>query len=91
MAIHAGLPEPDVSTVNALRQTLLHAKSMSYASDSASGAYLVGLIDRLGIAAEAKPQLKAVPGSRAIEAVASGERNSPSSPCRTSRVSPGSS
>lgn len=73
VAIHAGLPKPDVNTVDALRQTLLHAKSISYAADSASGAYLVGLLDRLGIAAEAKPQLKVVPGGRVIEAVASGE------------------
>ncbi len=73
MAIRAGSPKPDISSVDAFRQALLQAKSMSYASDSASSAYFLGLLDRLGIAAEVKPRLRAVPGGHVIEAVASGE------------------
>ena len=40
VAVRAGSPKPDVSTVDAfLRRTLLAAKSIAY-SDSASGVYI---------------------------------------------------
>lgn len=39
MAVKAGAPRPDISTVGALKHTLLAAKSIAY-SDSASGVYL---------------------------------------------------
>jgi molybdate transport system substrate-binding protein len=50
MAVRAGAPKPDISTIDALKQTLLHAKSIAYSS-SASGVYLsTELFPRLGIA-----------------------------------------
>ena len=50
MAVRAGAPKPDISTVDTLRRTLLHAKSIAY-SASASGVYLSHeLFQRLGIA-----------------------------------------
>ena len=39
MAVKAGAPQPDISTIDALKRTLLEAKSIAY-SDSASGVYL---------------------------------------------------
>jgi molybdate transport system substrate-binding protein len=52
MAVRAGAKKPDISSVEALRQTLLRAKSIAYSS-SASGLYLSNeLIPRLGIANE---------------------------------------
>src|SRR5207253_5194986 len=39
MAVKAGAPKPDISSVDALRRTLLQASSIAY-SDSASGVYL---------------------------------------------------
>ena len=49
MAVKAGAPRPDISTVDALKRTLLAAKSIAY-SDSASGVYLsTELFPKLGI------------------------------------------
>lgn len=50
MAVKDGAQEPDISSVNALRKTLLEAQSVAY-SDSASGVYISGeLFGKLGIA-----------------------------------------
>src|SRR5262245_57456708 len=50
MAVRAGAPKPDISSVEALTQTLLAAKSIAYSS-SASGVYLsTELFPRLGFA-----------------------------------------
>src|SRR4051812_40951352 len=52
MAVRTGAPKPDISTVDALKRTLLQAKSIGY-SDSASGVYLrTTLFPRLGIAGQ---------------------------------------
>src|ERR1700730_11314639 len=54
MAVKAGAPKPDISTVDALKRTLLAAKSIAY-SDSASGVYLsTELFPKLGIADQIK-------------------------------------
>lgn len=50
LAVRAGAPRPDIGTVDALRNTLLQAKSIGY-SASESGKYYSGeLVQRLGIA-----------------------------------------
>ena len=50
MAVRAGTPKPDISSIEALRRTLLLAKSIAYSS-SASGVYLsTELFQRLGLA-----------------------------------------
>jgi molybdate transport system substrate-binding protein len=54
MSVRKGTPPPDISTVDALRQTLLNAKSVAY-SASASGTYLsTELFQRLGVAEQMK-------------------------------------
>jgi molybdate transport system substrate-binding protein len=54
MSVRKGTPKPDISTVDALRQTLLDAKSVAY-SASASGTYLANeLFPRLGVAEQMK-------------------------------------
>jgi molybdate transport system substrate-binding protein len=63
MAVRAGSARPDISSVDALRQTLLRAKSIGYSS-SASGVYLTTeLFPRLGIADQIKPKLKMSEGT----------------------------
>jgi molybdate transport system substrate-binding protein len=52
MAVRAGAPKPDISTVESFKQTLIHAKSITFTS-STSGVYLTTvLFPRLGIADE---------------------------------------
>jgi molybdate transport system substrate-binding protein len=71
LAVRAGAPKPDIGTVEAFKRTLLGARSIGY-SDGPSGAYIAGLLERLGIAAEMKPKTKLT--SRPVaEIVAEGE------------------
>ena len=60
VAIRAGAAKPDVSSVEALKQALLKAKSMSYSPESASGKYFASLFERLALGAEAKSRLAPV-------------------------------
>ncbi|WP_026436330.1 substrate-binding domain-containing protein [Acidovorax sp. JHL-9] len=54
MSVRKGTPKPDISTVEALKQTLLNARSIAY-SASASGTYLSDeLFPRLGVAEQIK-------------------------------------
>ena len=73
MAVKAGAPKPDISTVEALKQTLLAAKSVAY-SDSASGVYLsTELFPKLGIANEIKAKSKKIEADPVGGVVATGE------------------
>lgn len=59
VAIRKGAPKPDISSPDALKRTLLAAKSISYvdpASGGASGIHFAKVLDRLGIASEMKPK-----------------------------------
>jgi molybdate transport system substrate-binding protein len=52
LAVRAGAPKPDISTVEAFKNTLLHAKSITYPS-STTGIYMATkLFPQLGIASE---------------------------------------
>jgi molybdate transport system substrate-binding protein len=64
IAVKAGAPKPDISTPEALKRTLLTAKSIAYSEPSAGGAsgvYLAKLLERMGIAEEMKPKTKYPP------------------------------
>jgi molybdate transport system substrate-binding protein len=60
VAVKAGAPKPDISTTEAVRKTLLAAKSVGY-STGPSGVYLTGLFGRLGVADQIKGKLKQTP------------------------------
>jgi molybdate transport system substrate-binding protein len=69
MAVKAGTPKPDISSVEALTRTLLEAKSIAY-SDSASGVYLsTVLFPRLGIADRLKTKSRKVSGNERVGSV----------------------
>ena len=72
MAVRAGAPRPDVSSVETFKRSLLAAKSVGY-STGPSGSYLVGLFERLGIAADIKAKTKLIQGEPVGEFVARGE------------------
>jgi molybdate transport system substrate-binding protein len=73
MAVRDGAPKPDISTPEALRQTLLNAKSIAY-SDSASGVYIQNeMFRKLGVEEEVKPKATMVPKIPVASVVASGQ------------------
>ena len=73
MAVKAGAPKPDISTVDALKRTLLAAKSIAY-SDSASGVYLsTELFPKLGIADQMIGKAKKIEADPVGGFVATGE------------------
>jgi len=73
MAVRAGAPRPEISSVESLRRTLLDATSVAY-SDSASGVYLsTVLFPRLGIAAQMAPKSRKIAAEPVGQVVARGE------------------
>jgi len=73
MAVRAGAPKPDISSVEALKQALIAAKSIAY-SDSASGVYVsTELFQRLGIADELRAKSREIKSERVGNVVARGE------------------
>jgi len=71
LAVRQGAPRPDVSSVEALQRALVAARSIAY-SDGPSGAYVAGLLQRLGLAEAMRPKTKLTSGPVA-ELVANGE------------------
>ena len=73
MAVKAGAPKPDISTVDALKRTLLAAQSIAY-SDSASGVYLsTELFPKLGVAGQIKGKTRKIEADPVGGVVANGE------------------
>jgi len=69
MAVRAGAPKPDISSVDALRRTLLQANSIAY-SASVSGDYLTKeLVQRLGIADQVLSKCRRIEGGERVGAV----------------------
>jgi len=73
VAVKAGAPRPDISSVDAIKRALLAAKSVAY-SDSASGVYLsTELFPKLGIADEIRAKSKKIEADPVGGFVATGE------------------
>lgn len=69
MAVRHGAAKPDISSVDALRRTLLEAKSIAY-SASVSGTYLsTELFQRLGVAEAVLPKSRRVEGGERVGTV----------------------
>jgi len=72
LAVLRGAPRPDISTPDALKQTLLDANAVAYsdpAGGGASGIHLAKVLDRLGIARQVNARARlgrAVPNAAAV-------------------------
>jgi len=77
VAVRAGAPRPDVSTVDSFRSALLAAESVAYTNPAAggtAGTYFASVIDRLGLAdAMASKRRLAADGLDVMRMVKAGE------------------
>ncbi len=73
VAVRIGAARPNIGSAEALKHTLLNAKSIAYAAEGTTGVYFLNLLDRLGIAAETKPKLKPMGGGAVLAPLVSGE------------------
>ena len=73
VAVRADAPKPDINSADALKQALLAAKSVGY-SEGASGTYLVGMFQKLGIYDQIKAKAFIAKANEAVgEKVVQGE------------------
>jgi len=73
VAVRSGAPKPDISSVEAFKRMLFAAKAVAFPAHGASGLYFVGLVDRLGLAAQLQGKLKPMAAEDCVEVVARGE------------------
>ncbi len=79
IAVRKGAPRPDVSSAEALRSALIAAKTVGYAAPSGgsiTAAHVMGVFERLGIAAEVAPKARLAaggPNGRVSVLVSSGQ------------------
>jgi molybdate transport system substrate-binding protein len=69
IGIRAGAPRPDISTTEALKRTLLAAKSVSWAKEGASGVYFASVLQRIGIADQIMPKAILAPSGADVGAL----------------------
>jgi molybdate transport system substrate-binding protein len=73
LAVRTGTAHPDIATDEALRATLLRARSIAYSGLGASGIFFAQLIARLGIAPEINARATIIPQGFTAERLISGE------------------
>lgn len=75
VVVRSGAAAPDISTVDALKRSLLAADSIVY-NTASSGIYLDKLFDRMGILGDIKPKTTRYPGgTEVMEHVRNGKGN----------------
>jgi molybdate transport system substrate-binding protein len=76
VAVRAGAPKPDISSPEALKRSLLAAKSLVYPDPTkggATGIHAARVIERLGITEALKAKTTLVPGSEYADVLARGD------------------
>jgi molybdate transport system substrate-binding protein len=73
LAVRAGATKPDIGTDDALKKTLLDAKSIGHSIGPSGDHFSKAIIVRLGIADQLKPKITVVRGMPVAAAVAKGD------------------
>jgi molybdate transport system substrate-binding protein len=73
VATREGAARPDITSVEAFKQTLLQARSVAYTATGASGIYFANLTERMGIAPQVRAKALTPAGGIVAELVAKGE------------------
>ncbi|MDA7417282.1 substrate-binding domain-containing protein [Xenophilus arseniciresistens] len=73
LVVRQGQPRPDVSSVEALKRTLLAAPSVAYSASASGTYYETELLKKLGIEAEVKPKSRRILSERVGTVVARGD------------------
>jgi molybdate transport system substrate-binding protein len=73
VAFKSGAPKPDVGTLDAMKAALLQAQSVTLYPESAAGAYVMKMFERLGISEAMKAKTKPQPPGQIAAAVARGD------------------
>jgi molybdate transport system substrate-binding protein len=73
VAVRAGAPKPDVSSVDAFKRALIAARSIAYLKEGQSGVYVAGVLERLGIADTIRSKLTLPETDIVSELVSRGE------------------
>jgi molybdate transport system substrate-binding protein len=72
LAVKKGEAHPDISTVEALKETLLNARSVAYSVGGASGIYFQDLLKKMGIADEVNAKASPIPQGFTAEQIVAG-------------------
>lgn len=73
IGVRAGSPQPDISSLEAFKRTLLEARSIAHTVHGASGMYFPKLAERLGIAEQIRDKIVTRPGGLIGRVVVAGE------------------
>ena len=73
LAVRAGAPHPDISTLDAFKRALVEARSVAYSRAGASGIHFETVLERLGIADAVRSRATVIPAGFTAEKLASGE------------------
>lgn len=65
VVVREGAPEPNISTAEALKKEIIASQSLVY-NEGSSGLYVEKLMERLGVAEEAKPKTTRLPNADAV-------------------------
>ena len=73
LAVRKGAPRPDISTVDALKRTLLAAPSIAYSASASGTYYETEMLKKLGIEAQVLPKSRRILSERVGTVVARGD------------------
>ena len=89
IAVRSGASKPEVGSAEAVKQALLNAKSVAYASEGPTRAQLMQLLDRLGIAGDMQSKLKPFAAGSVLKFVAQGDGEMALAPIPSILTTPG--